>query len=127
MRTILFRALTENVNGLPNYKAYWVYGLLENSGIKEHPYMIDGCFVDPETVGQFTGITDKNGVKIFEGDIVKANFPYAKTGFVEFDKKRCSFYVKPTDGFAAYDKGYKMNANKLEIISNIHENPELLK
>ena len=83
--------------------------------------------VIPETVGQFTGITDKNGVKIFEGDIVKANFPYAKKGLVEWDKKRGSFYVNPIDGFAAYDKGYKMNANKLEIIGNIHENTELLK
>ena len=109
----------------------WVYGYYMFHETKNKHVILtkESKFIEviPETVGQFTGLTDKNGVKIFEGDIVKANFPYAKTGFVEFDKKRCSFYVKPTDGFAAYDKGYKMNANKLEIIGNIIENPELLK
>ena len=122
MREILFRGKKQN--------GEWLHGDLVHYGDKilifseNAQNSPDYYEVEPETVGQFTGLTDKNGVKIFEGDIVKANFPYAKTGFVEFDKKRCSFYVKPTDGFAAYDKGYKMNANKLEIISNIHENPE---
>ena len=139
MRNILFR-------GIDSVTGKWVQGDLlhissgciiyhgsqteseikENAGAAIELLIDEVSVVYPKTVGQFTGLTDKNGVKIFEGDIVKANFPYAKTGFVEFDKKRCSFYVKPTDGFAAYDKGYKMNANKLEIISNIHENPELL-
>ena len=125
MREILFRGKKQN--------GEWLHGDLVHYGDKilifseNAQNSPDYYEVDPETVGQFTGLTDKNGVKIFEGDIVKANFPYAKTGFVEFDKKRCSFYVKPTDGFAAYDKGYKMNANKLEVIGNIIENPELLK
>ena len=128
MREILFRA-----KGVDN--GQWIYGYLlkningdcaiqqEINAVKNGWWL--SCVVLPvitETVGQFTGITDKNGTEIFEGDIVKANFPYAKIGIVEFDKKRCSFYVKPIDGFAAYDKGYKMNANKLEIIGNIHEN-----
>ena len=120
MREILFRGKTKG--------GEWHFGFfIKRRGIAN--IFKNGMLyeVNPETVGQFTGLTDKNGVKIFEGDIVKANFPYAKTGFVEFDKKRCSFYVKPTDGFAAYDKGYKMNANKLEVIGNIIENPELLK
>ena len=122
MREILFRGKKQNGEWLQGDLVH--YGdkiLIFSENAQNSP---DYYEVDPETVGQFTGLTDKNGVKIFEGDIVKANFPYAKTGFVEFDKKRCSFYVKPTDGFAAYDKGYKMNANKLEIISNIHKNPE---
>ena len=125
MREILFRGKKQNGEWLQGDLVH--YGdkiLIFSENAQNSP---DYYEVKSETVAQFTGLKDKNGVKIFEGDIVKANFPYAKTGFVEFDKKRCSFYVKPTDGFAAYDKGYKMNANKLEIISNIHDNPGLLK
>ena len=123
MREILFRA--KRVDNCTWVKVYYMY----HSKREKHVILTHGSkFIEviPETVGQFTGLTDKNGVKIFEGDIVKANFPYAKTGLVEWDKKRGSFYVNPIDGFAAYDKGYKMNANKLEIIGNIHENTELL-
>ena len=98
----------------------------ENTGAAIELLINEISVVKPKTIGQFTGLTDKNGVKIFEADVVKANFPYAKIGVVEWDKKRGSLYVKPIDGFAAYDKGYKMNANKLEIIGNIHDNPELL-
>ena len=118
MREILFRGKDEKTGKI-------IFGDLRHFNNEVRIVGKSGYshIVEPETIGQFTGLTDKNGVKIFEGDIVKVNFPYAKTGFVEFDKKRCSFYVKPTDGFAAYDKGYKMNANKLEIISNIHDKP----
>ena len=125
MREILFRGQKQNGD--------WLYGDLVHYGDKilifseNAQNSPDYYEVKPETVGQFTGLTDKNGVKIFEGDIIKANFPYAKKGLVEWDKKRGSFYVNPIDGFAAYDKGYKMNANKLEIIGNIHENTELIK
>ena len=108
MREILFRARWRDTNII-----------IQDFSLE---YTIDSCNDEKIIVEQFIGLTDKNGIKIFEGDIVKANFPYAKIGFVEFDKKRCSFYVKPIDGFAAYDKGYKMNANKLEVIGNIHAN-----
>lgn len=81
-----------------------------------------------ETIGEYTGKTDKNGKKIFEGDIVVGSFPYADKGLVIWDKKRCGFYIQPCSysGKAGTDKYYKMNSNKLEIIGNVFDNPELL-
>ena len=69
MREILFRAKTANPNMLPNHKSYWVYGLLEDSRIKEFPYSVDGCFVIPETVGQYINLEDMDYKKAFVGDI----------------------------------------------------------
>ena len=93
-----------------------------------------GWEVDPETVGQFTGLTDKNGKKIFEGDIIDAsNEWWGAAGpaghdcpiiAVEFSEFHCGF-----DPFADYDCDCDVyiKAKGCEIIGNIHDNPELLK
>lgn len=87
--------------------------------------------IDPETVGQYTGLTDKNGKKIFEGDIVKREYTLwhsetkrtreTQIGVVSYSNKECGFFLdkvcnlrKPWDG------------DTIEIIGNIHDNPELL-
>ena len=67
--------------------------------------------VIPETVGQFTGLLDKNGKKIFEGDIVAASWGYK--GLIEYD----SFM---------YAKLECTISDDIEIIGNIHDNPELM-
>ena len=68
--------------------------------------------VDPETVGQFTGLTDKNGVKIFEGDILDYGVLYKKTTIVTFDK-----------GCFMHDTNVLfIGCDAMEIIGNIHEN-----
>ena len=89
----------------------------------------------PETVGQYTGLTDKNGKKIFEGDIgrykqtdgAKENGkPIICTGVVLYNEKTASFAVESKDG-----KGRKyfdyFPIKDFEIIGNIHDTPELLK
>lgn len=74
--------------------------------------------VDPETVGQFTGLTDINGKKIFEGDIVKGlmgvYWVYWSENFYCFD-----WHYSKTDSFSGF-------ADEYEVIGNIHDNPELL-
>ena len=79
--------------------------------------------VIPETVGQFTGLTDKNGKKIFEGDILESD---SERFVVEWDDEFLGFYL--TDVNPRY-QGYAMFADVADdgyIIGNIHDNPELL-
>lgn len=92
--------------------------------------------VDPETVGQFTGLLDKNGRKIFEGDIVKhSSGSIGKVEFFDnltFDgdcSKHAGFYCK--QWFDEYSSGSCVLTDYLGfddvwVIGNIHENLELL-
>ena len=83
--------------------------------------------VIPETVGQYTGLTDKNGTKIFEGDIVK--FCDIK-GVINFGMGcYCVKTNKPdwkSRNNPAIDIVLNEYENELEVIGNIHDNPELL-
>ncbi len=93
--------------------------------------------VIPDTVGQFTGLTDKNGVKIFAGDIVRAsNIANSAVGIIRFGKYGIVFGDKKTHlGFYLDWNGTERGmlrsdlvywATMCEVISNIHDNPELL-
>lgn len=81
-----------------------------------------------ETVGQFTGLTDKNNVKIFDGDIVTVENPNISDdeyGIVKFDNDGAMFIVE-FDTFTV-DFGNNIDGNRCEIIGNIFDNSELLK
>ena len=82
----------------------------------------------PDTVGQFTGLTDKNGKKIFEGDIIKGKF--SNYAIWADEAERAFVYGKSyKGGYKNLMSDYLLKSscpNGIEIIGNIHDNPELL-
>ena len=90
--------------------------------------------VDPATVGQYTGLTDKNGKKIFEGDIVAQNWydfdePADDSfGEVVFSVADCSFSVLDLNKNEIMSMGHGCAYHyEVEVIGTIHDNPDLLK
>lgn len=74
----------------------------------------------PDTIGQFTGLTDKNGVKIFEGDIVR----YGQRGKVEYNSGSAQFTLNFTN--STYEGFDKIPFCDCEVLGNIYDTPELL-
>ena len=72
--------------------------------------------VVPETVGQFTGLCDKNGNKIFEGDIVES--PHGTQGVVEWQNAECAFLVNIGDDWQTMDDC------PYEVVGNIYDKEE---
>ena len=124
MREILFRGKRID-NG------EWLFGDLRHIFHGEYrTHIVDnsnglnngvcGLEVASSTVGQFTGLTDRNGVKIFEGDIVR----YGQRGKVEYNSGSAQFTLNFTN--STYEGFDKIPFCDCEVLGNIHDNPELL-
>lgn len=122
MREILFR-------GKRTDNGEWAYGYVCRYGWtgKENTYIVPNYAsalysieVISETVGQYTGLKDKNGTKIFEGDIVLLK-GYDEPYQVVFDES--CFQVYSDSVRYAMDNFYDY---EIEVIGNIYDNPELL-
>ena len=118
MREILFRGKRWN-------DGEWLEGTLYRLAYEFDPFIMlanrhgESYQVKPETVGQFTGLTDKNGKKVFEGDIIKA---IASNPVGE--DVQATVIVRLDDYELMWDIEH---SHEIEVIGNIHDNPELLK
>ena len=86
-----------------------------------------GNEVDAETVGQYTGMVDKNGTKIFEGDIVDFSdrSDGDNYGGVVYDADETEFGIDFGSTYLGLGRHY--HSRDIEVVSNIYDNPELLK
>ena len=124
MRTIKFR-------GKSLHTGEWHYG--DSVRPNDNTVFIQergtaGFLSDPETVGQFTGLLDKNGKEIYEGDIVLSKLrrarKYDEMLVICFDD--FEWQGKNANG-ATTSLSLLLEYHTIEVIGNIHDNPELLK
>lgn len=149
MKDILFRGKSI-VADSPNTPGHWLEGcyisrlldfedgklVIEHNIIERSSYInnyLDMCTeVWPETVGQFTGLLDKNGRKIFEGDIVKTKYGRLCT-VIWFSSPSENCWdleiVNTVENLSTMcpDAGDLFEQKNLEVVGNIHDNPELSK
>ena len=126
MREILFRGKqADNGEWVEGYLYITQNGQYEISNYcKYYAWERYTYIVIPETVGQYTGLKDKNGTKIFEGDILNTTNSNCAIWYVDY--KNTGFccnqgnanYSCVLDGFMQY--------SDVEVIDNIHDNPEIL-
>lgn len=121
---------TENISSCITLSSAKVYMPKGNSNVRislfnDNITKMQCCFyeVDSKTVGRYTGLTDKNGVKIFEGDIVDILAENEEIGTIVFDE---GAFIVSADGFCL-DFQNNIDSTNLEVIGNIYDNPELLK
>lgn len=125
MREILFRGKT--------YDGTWEHGDLRHGGyvhndsetyIMRADVALHNIPVDPKTVGQYTGLTDKNGKRIFEGDIIR-QIETGETFIVQWFPEHLAFMAwnKSENTVGYMDECWKLIT---EIIGNIHDNTDLM-
>lgn len=128
MREILFR-------GKRIADGKWMYGLpsYDEYGNIEEIQVWDGedisfCLVDPETICQYTGLTDKNGKKIWENDILEGHLDDKFPEDVTREKVIWHESGWKTEEPGCDDKEYldEFDAENFEVVGNVFDNPELL-
>lgn len=128
MRSIQFRGKCTPES---KYSGEWVEGGIVQCDNGRDTLIIsaysDTCsstyHVLPETIGQFTGLRDKNSKEIYEGDIIRLHD--VGVFYIKYNEERCQFELYDFDGFA--DKLWELYSDRYEVIGNIFDDSKLLK
>lgn len=145
MREIKFRGKEINTDE-------WVFGFYTqgsfidpNTGKETVRHIIHADFlhdVEPETIGQYTGLKDRNGKEIYEGDIIYSEFSDRSNChcLVGWNEEKVCFGLMDEFAFRSKQEGYdfpkfdslvlwnfRNYGTKFEVVGDIHDNPELIK
>jgi uncharacterized phage protein (TIGR01671 family) len=124
MRIIKFRGRSKVSNE-------WYYGSLEKIKAQNQTeyYIIDELensqFIEPRTVGQFTGLLDIEGKEIYEGDILTSKYEHPTFDVVFWDTDELAFALN-NSGAVVGLSSVMVKEYKLRVIGNIYDNPELI-
>ena len=129
-REILFRGKPKENS---SYEQEWVYGVPVPVEHNTYPTgridLVKSVKIKPETLGEYTGLKDRNGNRIFEGDILSGHlddlFPENETRLTVVWHETGWFGWN--HGCHAFDDFENQFSRQFEIIGNIHDNPELIK
>lgn len=121
-REIIFRGKSLNTN-------CWVFGDLRQDKIRRKAYI--EYEVDPDTIGQYTGLIDKNGKKIFEGDILQDEHDSRIRHIVKYDNSICSYTAWCPLVHNNWEKGNIISKKWINecgkvVIGNVKDNPDLI-
>lgn len=136
MREIIFRGKNATDNN-------WVYGFFTNRYVTSDTITMppmeistiviesgEHIVIDHKTVGQYTGMKDKNGIRVFEGDIIITDNKWKNQGYsvVKYSDENTAFVLECQHSGEMLGEPFGMNyfSNNIEVIGNIYDNPELL-